>query len=102
MSGGIAYVLDLDGSFPSLVNKEMVELEDLIDAEDVDTVMTLIKRHVEYTGSTRGQWILDNWDEVVSQFVKVMPSDYKVAIQKLKEEAAAAQQQGELAEVISG
>jgi glutamate synthase domain-containing protein 2/glutamate synthase domain-containing protein 3 len=102
MSGGIAFVLDLDGSFPSLVNKEMVELEDLIDAEDVEAVMTLIKRHVEYTGSTRGQWILDNWDEVVSQFVKVMPSDYKVAIQKLKEEAAAAQQQGELAEVISG
>jgi glutamate synthase domain-containing protein 3 len=102
MSGGIAYVLDLDGTFPSLVNKEMVELEDLIDTEDVDTVVTLIKRHVEYTGSTLGQWILDNWDEVVSQFVKVMPSDYKVAIQKLKEEAAAAQQQGELAEVISG
>ena len=102
MSGGIAYVLDLDGTFPSLVNKEMVELEDLIDSEDVDAVVTLIKRHVEYTGSTLGQWILDNWDEVVSQFVKVMPSDYKVAIQKLKEEAAAAQQQGELAEVISG
>jgi glutamate synthase domain-containing protein 3 len=101
MSGGIAYVLDLEGEFPSLVNKEMVELEDLIDAEDIDTVLTLVKKHVKYTGSERGQWVLDHWDEVVSQFVKVMPSDYKVAIQKLKE-ASVVQPKDELAEVING
>ena len=102
MSGGVAYALDLDGNFASLVNREMVELEDLIDAEDVDVVLTLIKRHVEYTGSARGQWVLDHWDEVVSRFVKVMPSDYKAAIQKLKEEATAGQKQAELAEVVNG
>lgn len=102
MSGGIAYVLDLDGEFANLVNREMVELEDVIEPEDIDTVLTLVRKHVEYTGSTRGQWVLDNWDDVVSRFVKVMPSDYKAAIQKLKEQAEAAQRQGDLAEVVNG
>ncbi len=46
MSGGIAYVLDVDGTFPPLVNKEMVELEDLSDPADQDTVLTLIRKHV--------------------------------------------------------
>jgi glutamate synthase domain-containing protein 2/glutamate synthase domain-containing protein 1/glutamate synthase domain-containing protein 3 len=102
MSGGIAYVWDAEGKFPSLVNKEMVELEDLIDPEEIDVVRTYIARHVQYTHSDRGQDLLDRWDEVVSQFVKVMPSDYKVALQKLKEEAAAEDRQAELAEVIDG
>jgi glutamate synthase domain-containing protein 3 len=49
---------------------------------------------VAYTGSTRGQWVLDHWDELAGKFVKVMPIDYKRALQKLQEEAAAAQSGG--------
>jgi glutamate synthase domain-containing protein 2/glutamate synthase domain-containing protein 1/glutamate synthase domain-containing protein 3 len=90
MSGGIAYVLDLDGKFPSRVNREMVELQDLSDAEDRESVLGLIRKHVEYTDSARGRWVLDNWDELVHKFVKVMPLDYKLALLKLKEEAIAA------------
>jgi glutamate synthase domain-containing protein 2/glutamate synthase domain-containing protein 1/glutamate synthase domain-containing protein 3 len=86
MSGGIAYVLDLDGTFAPLVNMEMVELESLNDPADRDTVLTLIRKHVKYTGSTRGQWVLDHWSEAVEKFVKVMPTDYKMALAKLQEE----------------
>ena len=67
MSGGIAYVLDVDGTFPPLVNKEMVELEDLSDPADQDTVLNLVRKHVQYTGSTRGQWVLDNWNDAGRQ-----------------------------------
>ncbi len=94
MSGGIAYVLDLDGTFPPLVNTEMVELETLGDPADQDTVLTLIRKHVQYTGSTRGRWVLDHWKEMTGKFVKVMPIDYKLAIKKLKEEAQAMQNGG--------
>ncbi len=94
MSGGIAYVLDLDGTFPPLVNTEMVELETLGDPTDQDTVLTLIRTHVQYTGSTRGRWVLDHWKEMTGKFVKVMPIDYKLAIKKLKEEAQAMQNGG--------
>ena len=91
MSGGIAYVLDLDGTFPALVNKEMVELEDLSDPADQDTVLTLVRKHVQYTHSTRGQWVLDNWKDAAGKFVKIMPADYKLALKKLEEEALAMQ-----------
>lgn len=87
MSGGIAYVLDEDGTFPPLVNTEMVSLEDLSESEDEETVLRLIRRHVEYTGSTRGQRVLDNWNTMKDKFVKVMPNDYKLALKKMAEEA---------------
>jgi glutamate synthase (ferredoxin) len=90
MSGGIAYVLDVDGTFPPLVNREMVELEDLSDPADQDTVLTMVRKHVKYTGSARGQWVLDNWRQMSGKFVKVMPTDYKRALKKLEEEAQAA------------
>jgi glutamate synthase (ferredoxin) len=94
MSGGIAYVLDVDGTFPPLVNMEMVELEDLSDPADQDTVLTLIRKHVQYTGSTRGQRVLDNWGELAGKFVKIMPVDYKQALKRLQEEAQAMQPGG--------
>jgi glutamate synthase domain-containing protein 2/glutamate synthase domain-containing protein 1/glutamate synthase domain-containing protein 3 len=100
MSGGIAYVLDVDGTFPPLVNREMVEIEDLGDPADQDTVLTLVRRHVKYTGSARGQWVLDNWQDLVGKFVKIMPIDYKLALKKLAEEAHAAP--GTVLEVAHG
>jgi glutamate synthase domain-containing protein 2/glutamate synthase domain-containing protein 1/glutamate synthase domain-containing protein 3 len=97
MSGGIAYVLDLDGEFTPLVNLEMVELEDLQDPADRDTVFTMVSKHVQYTGSARGRWVLDHWELATGKFVKVMPTDYKLALKKLEEEAQAMQGGDEVA-----
>jgi glutamate synthase domain-containing protein 2/glutamate synthase domain-containing protein 1/glutamate synthase domain-containing protein 3 len=101
MSGGIAYVLDLDGTFPPLVNLEMVALEELSDPDEIADVQRLIRRHVEYTGSARGQWVLDRWPQIIGKFVKVMPNDYKAALKRLAEEAEAATAAGNL-EVAHG
>ncbi|MCL6644355.1 MAG: glutamate synthase large subunit [Dehalococcoidia bacterium] len=97
MSGGIAYVLDEAGRFPTLVNREMVELEDLSQEEDQRTLRTLIERHVRYTGSTRGQYVLDNWERLLQKFVKVMPLDYKRALAELARERQAAAAMAEVA-----
>ena len=87
MSGGIAYVWDANGSFASKVNKEMVTLEPL-DSSDVEIVKALIKKHVAYTESRRGQSILDHWSVEQKRFVKVMPIDYKRALEELRVRAA--------------
>jgi glutamate synthase domain-containing protein 3 len=68
----------------------MVEIEDLSDPADQDTVLTLVRKHVKYTDSARGQWVLDNWHDLVGKFVKIMPIDYKLALKKLAEETHAA------------
>jgi len=83
MSGGIAYVWDADGSFPTKVNREMVELEPL-DAGDVDYVKGRIEKHVALTDSGRGRAILDRWSVEKERFVKVMPTDYKRALAELR------------------
>ncbi len=102
MSGGIAYVLDLDGNFFRLVNREMVELEDLSDTEDQQAVRDLLHKHVNYTESARAGWVLDNWPDMIGKFVKVMPTDYKLALKKLKEEAAAEKSKPVLQKVAHG
>jgi glutamate synthase (ferredoxin) len=83
MSGGVAYVLDEQGTFPPLVNREMVHLE-APDAAELDSIREMIRRHVEYTLSERGQYVLDNWDRLTDKFVKVMPIDYKRALAELQ------------------
>lgn len=70
-------MLDEEGKFPILVNKEMVVLEDMSDESDQQKVLDLVKKHVQYTDSPRGQYVLDNWPQIASKFVKVMPLDYK-------------------------
>jgi glutamate synthase domain-containing protein 2/glutamate synthase domain-containing protein 1/glutamate synthase domain-containing protein 3 len=83
MSGGIAYVWDREGRFRNLVNMEMVELEPL-DGQDLDYVHGSIEKHVEYTDSPRGRAILDDWPREQDRFVKVMPTDYKRALEELR------------------
>ena len=112
MSGGIAYVLDENGDFEQRCNLAMVELEP-IPAEDdaleqlehqggdlethgrvdISHDMTrfdalrlhqLIERHVHYTDSTRGRQILENWKSYLPKFVKVMPVDYRRALQEMQ------------------
>jgi glutamate synthase (ferredoxin) len=77
MSGGIAYVLDVDGDFRRRCNLGMVDLEPLEHPDDVALVGGLIDRHVTYTGSAYAAAILANWTAMRSRFVKVMPRDYK-------------------------
>ena len=77
MSGGIAYVLDVDGDFKRRCNLGMVDLGPLDQADDIELVRELIRRHVEHTGSTYAAGVLDRWMDLQPRFVKVMPRDYK-------------------------
>ena len=84
MSGGIAYVLDQDGDFNIRCNQEMVNLEKVQDDEDVETVKTLLTRHLQYTQSSVAEKLLADWDNTLNQFVKVMPRDYKRVLEAIK------------------
>jgi len=88
MSGGIAYVLDETGDFPTRCNREMVDLEALTDPEEIRDLKDIIQRHVGYTESALGQRILNNWDALVPKFVKVMPRDYKRVLQHIQKALA--------------
>ncbi len=77
MSGGIAYVWDTKGNFPEMCNTGTFELEQLEVYSDIAECRSLIKRHLEYTGSSVAEAILSNWQNEISNFVKVMPIDYK-------------------------
>ena len=112
MSGGIAYVYDADGVFEKHCNTAMVKLERIAPAVggedpemprqrsisvadpgmgdllrfDAERLRVLIERHLMYTGSARARALLDNWEETLSRFVKVMPSDYARALADMKAE----------------
>jgi len=77
MSGGIAYVWDPEGEFPKQCNSETFELEGVADAADIEELHTLVKKHYLYTDSAVAKRLMDDWDLALSQFVKVMPTDYK-------------------------
>jgi len=88
MSGGVAYVLDERGNFTEKrCNLDSVDLEPVLEAQDaqlveaqlVETklVKDLVTRHLELTGSPRAAWILDNWSEALSRFIKVFPHEHK-------------------------
>ena len=78
MSGGVAWVYDLDGTFADRCNTEMVGLEPLDQvAEDVEAVRELLARHVELTGSERATKLLEDWGAHAASFVRVIPHDYR-------------------------
>jgi glutamate synthase (NADPH) large chain len=77
MSGGIAYVFDVDGDFTRRCNLGMVEVGPLEQADEIVLVRELIRRHVEFTRSTCAARFLDDWLRVQPRFVRVMPKDYK-------------------------
>ena len=81
MSGGIAYVYDSSESFYKNCNLEMVELEALLD-EDESFIKALLTKHNQFTKSNLALNLLENWENTRSQFVKVMPTDYKKALNK--------------------
>jgi glutamate synthase (NADPH/NADH) large chain len=77
MSGGVAYVWDRNGDFAKHCNTGMVDLDPVEDDEDIFELRELIQQHLEFTGSSVASRILDAWPDVLSEFVKVMPTDYK-------------------------
>ncbi|XP_043522456.1 glutamate synthase [NADH] isoform X1 [Frieseomelitta varia] len=85
MSGGIAYVLDVDGSFKSKCNPEMVELLPLNKQEDIAYVKKLLEEFVEKTGSLVAQDLLMLWPEPTTRFVKVFPYEYQRALRQVEE-----------------
>jgi len=111
MSGGIAYVLDEDGTFASRANLSMVELEqidakshpisrndkpsraDLLAdplAHDAWRLLHLISKHADSVDSSRAQEIRDDFDRYISKFVKVVPVEYRRAIEARDAQAGAA------------
>jgi glutamate synthase (NADPH) large chain len=76
MSGGIAYIYDVTGNFTSRCNTEMVDLDPLAQ-EDIPLLRQLLERHHQYTQSTVAGFILNDWDNQLSRFIKVFPKEYK-------------------------
>ena len=84
MSGGIAYVLDEYGDFTSHCNMEMVAIESLDKKKDIEEVKKMIEKHVAFTSSDRGRSLLSSWNDSVSKFIKVIPNDYKRALETME------------------
>ena len=99
MSGGIAYVFDEENTFDDRCNKSMVGLESA-DLEDAAFLKQMIENHFNYTGSEKAKRILANWDKNLTQFVKVMPHDYKRILELRKEQAAAKEKETSAQEKI--
>lgn len=84
MSGGIAFVLDEDQLFDTKCNLEMVDIEPVSSPDDISLLIKLIEEHVRYTGSEHATRILRDWTEMLPLFVKVMPIDYRRALERMR------------------
>jgi glutamate synthase (NADPH/NADH) large chain len=84
MSGGIAYVLDMEGNFDYYCNKGLVELVPVEDHTDIVELQELINKHLLYTQSSLAANILTNWEEFLPRFVKVIPLEYKKVLEEKK------------------
>ena len=98
MSGGIAYVFDEDGDFDQKCNKNMVNLEKIKKSDDIDEdsifekfsllnrdelrIKLMLKRHINYTNSSKARNILTNFDKYLKSFYKVFPLDFKKALEQ--------------------
>ena len=86
MSGGTAYVLDERQLFDTLCNLDMVDLESVWRQEDKDLLRDLLQRHHKLTASVRARHILDHWSGMIGRFVKVIPIDYRKALERMQAE----------------
>jgi glutamate synthase (NADPH/NADH) large chain len=84
MSGGIAFVYDPEDDFEIRFNPGMADLELVTDPGDIATLRTMIEDHLRYTSSTPARTILDNWDQALPRFKKVMPRDYRRVLEERK------------------
>ncbi len=83
MSGGVAYIWDKNETFKAKCNLGTIEFEELNVNEDINELKQLIENHQQYTNSSVANVILSDWGNIVKQFVKVMPSDYKRALAEM-------------------
>ncbi|HAO70449.1 MAG TPA: hypothetical protein DCQ65_02475, partial [Gammaproteobacteria bacterium] len=81
MSGGIAYIYNPHSTFEAMVNPIMVDL-DPMDDEAQKELYQYVSNHAKFTGSTVAQRIVDNWNEELKHFIKVMPKDFKRVLQQ--------------------
>jgi glutamate synthase (NADPH/NADH) len=88
MSGGVAYVLDLDGKFRSRCNPELVDLDKVEEEEDITTLKMMIQQHQRHTNSLLAREVLADFDNLLPKFIKVFPRDYKRVLANMKEESA--------------
>ena len=110
MSGGVAYVLDEDGHFERHCNLSMVQLEPVLEESEASETGELeahgrvhlnplgkadsrllhefIENHLRHTGSVRARTILDNWADYLPRFIKVMPTEYRRALQEIAAQQA--------------
>jgi glutamate synthase (NADPH/NADH) large chain len=84
MSGGVAYVLDMDEDFDFYCNMGMVELSLVEDLNDKKELTDLIAKHFEHTGSLLAEKILANLDEYMARFIKIIPYEYKKVLNELQ------------------
>lgn len=89
MSGGTAYVFDRDGSFTANCNLELVSLQKVHHAEDINELRGMIGKHIEMTQSSYAADILNDFDDNLPLFVKVMPLDYEKMLQAIQKAKAA-------------
>jgi len=95
-------VLDENQLFDTRCNLEMVDIEPVVGTDSEKFVKTCIERHVKFTGSKYAKSILTSWDEMLPRFVKVMPMDYKKALNKLKERQIRSSETADMTEEVFG
>jgi glutamate synthase (NADPH/NADH) large chain len=89
MSGGIAYVFaDDQEAFKNLCNKDMIGFEGL-KGEEAEEVKEMVSNHLKYTNSHKAAFVLENWEQSLSKFVKVIPNDYKRMMNRIEEQKTA-------------
>ena len=86
MSGGIAYVYDVDGMFSTRCNRELVDLYSVVEEDDIITLRMMIEQHRLNTGSVLAKDVLSNFEDILPKFVKVFPRDYKRVLENMKVE----------------
>ncbi|XP_051138191.1 glutamate synthase 1 [NADH], chloroplastic isoform X2 [Andrographis paniculata] len=99
MSGGIAYVLDVDSTFRSRCNAELVDLDPVEEEDDIMTLRMMIQQHQRHTGSLLAKEVLADFDSLLPRFIKVFPRDYKRILASKKTVEAAAKKAAKEADV---
>ncbi|XP_027103579.1 glutamate synthase 1 [NADH], chloroplastic isoform X1 [Coffea arabica] len=89
MSGGIAFVLDMDSKFQSHCNSELVDLDKVENEDDILTLKMMIQQHQRHTNSKLAKEVLSNFDDLLPKFIKVFPRDYKRVLASMKEKETA-------------
>ena len=82
MSGGVAYIFDKNAIFSDSCNLDMVGLENMVEEKDKMTLKNLLENHLKYTHSANARRILEQWEDMLPKFVKVMPHDYKRVLEE--------------------